>query len=298
MMDLKIKFNVCLLLFLSGYTLLAQIGINTTDPTTALDVNGAISLGEGSAFALGNGDNSNIATGGFSIVNIAGPTTDFNINSIAPEANADGQLLTLVNTTNYSMTIKHNDGAGVNSIYCPNSTNLTLRGIYTSVTMQYNKSIGKWVVTRYADDGGYGDNVYSSVGTTDTQMDSKSFADMADMSVTFTPKKSVVYVNVSISGHMNIGNTNTHGYADFRIVNVTAGNTVVSGATVVTTDNDYNAIVTPWNMRMVMIPVTVTPGQSTTIKTQWRRDGKLPRILYCAVTSLPTISHRSITIID
>ncbi|WP_417353676.1 hypothetical protein [Flavobacterium alkalisoli] len=298
MMDLKIKFSVCLLLFLSSYALLAQVGINTTDPSTTLDVNGAISLGEASAFALGNGDNTNIATGGFSIVNIAGPTTSFNINSIAPEANADGQLLTLVNTTNNPMIIKHNDGAGVNSIYCPNNTDLILRGIYTSVTMQYNKTLTKWVVTRYTDDGGYGDNIYSSVGTTDTQMDSKTFADMADMSVTFTPKKSVVYVNVSISGHMNIGNTNSHGYADFRIVNVTAGNTVVSGATVVTTDNDYNAIVTPWNMRMVMIPVTVTPGQPTTIKTQWRRDGTLPRILYCLATSNNQFSHRSITIID
>ncbi len=297
-MDLKIKFSVCLLLFLSSYALLAQVGINTTDPSTTLDVNGAISLGEASAFALGNGDNTNIATGGFSIVNIAGPTTSFNINSIAPEANADGQLLTLVNTTNNPMIIKHNDGAGVNSIYCPNNTDLILRGIYTSVTMQYNKTLTKWVVTRYTDDGGYGDNIYSSVGTTDTQMDSKTFADMADMSVTFTPKKSVVYVNVSISGHMNIGNTNSHGYADFRIVNVTAGNTVVSGATVVTTDNDYNAIVTPWNMRMVMIPVTVTPGQPTTIKTQWRRDGTLPRILYCLATSNNQFSHRSITIID
>ncbi len=298
-MILKLKRSIFLLLFLSSYALLAQagIGINTTSPATMLDVNGAMSLRQGNALLV-SGNNTNIPTGDFSSLNITGPTADFNVNTIAPHNSADGQRITMVNTTNYAMTIVNNDGASNNSIYCPTNCNITLLGIYSSVTLQYNKTLAKWIVSKYSDNGGYGDAIYSNVGTTDTNTDSNVFSDMADMSVTFTPKKSVVYVNVSVSGHMNAGNIDSHGYADFRIVNVTAGNTVVAGSSVVTTDNDYNAIITTWNMRMVMIPIAVTPGQPTTIKTQWRRDGTLPRPLYCMTTTNNQFSHRNITIMD
>lgn len=297
-MDLKIKYSICLLVFLCGFTLFAQTGINTNNPITFLDVNGAISLRQGGALSLATGNNSNIPAGDYSILNITGPGANFNVNTIDPYNSADGQMLTLVNTTNYTMTIINNDGAGTSSIYCPTSSNLTLSGTYSSVTLQYNKTLAKWIVSRYSDQGGYGDKIYSNVGTTDAQTDSKTFTDMADMSITFTPEKTLVYVNISISGHMNVGTGNTHGYADFRIVNVTAGNTVISGATVVATDNDYNVLTTPWNIRMVMIPVAVIPGQPTTIKTQWRKDGVLPRTLYCLANTNNQFSHRSITIMD
>lgn len=298
-MHLKKLYSIILLFFLFGYQMLSQVGININpgdDPKTTLDVNGAISL-KSSALTLGTGNNVNIPVGDFSLFNISGPTYSFNINSIEPISGTDGQIVTFVNSTVHNMIILHDSGASVNSIYCPNGIDLVLTGEYSTVTMQYNRTQDRWIVLKYVDKETYGDTIYNSVGTSDTQTSSNSFIDIEDMSYIFTPKNSVVYLNVSVSGKMD-GGGNTHGYADLILVNETAGNSIIAGATALSSDNNYNSVTIPWNIRMGMVPVIVNPGVPTKIKVQWRCGGILPPTLYCLAATDNLFSHRNITIVD
>lgn len=301
MMKSILQYTICILIFLAGYPLLAQVGINTDNPQTMLDVNGDLSLNAGS-LSLNNGNN-NLIAGDYSLFNITGPTADFSINTIQPLTDVDGQLITLVNTTPYAMTLVHNDGGGVNSIFCTSEGDLVLNGIYTTVTLQYIKTLERWIAIKYADGEVYQKRIFSSVGTTDINTDSPDFSDMDEMNITFTPKGAVVFVNVSLSGHMGLLGVNgkpSQGYADFALVKtVGATSTIVAGFTTLASDVDYKSTaVTAWNSRMGMHPISVTPGVETTFQVQWRRDGDNPGILYCRPVFFRTISHRSITIFD
>lgn len=283
-----------------GCTMFAQVGINinTNDPKTTLDVNGAISLKASSTLNLPTVNNVDINVEGFSLFNITGPTEAFNINSIKPVAGVDGQIVTFVNNTVHNMTILNDSGASDNSIYCPNGAGLTLSGRYSTVTFQYDNKQERWIVIKYSDKENFGNSIYKSVGVDDTQTSSTSFSDMVDMSYEFIPKKSIVYVNVSASGNMSGGISTRDGYGDFRIVNVTAGNSIVAGATTLASDNVYNAGSTSWNIRMVMIPVNVTANVPNTIKVQWRKGGDVALTLNCNTTTGDLFSHRNITILD
>ncbi len=147
-------FTKCFLALLccSLYTILpaiAQVGINTTTPKTTLDINGGISLREGPALVLSNGANSNISLGTtpYSFYRITGPTAAFSISGIVPVIGADGQIVILQNTTSQSMTITNNStSVAANRIYVSGDKDLLLRGIYTTVTLQYSASLSKWVL--------------------------------------------------------------------------------------------------------------------------------------------------------
>jgi len=139
-------------LFLFSFNALAQVGIGTTDPKTALDVNGALSLREGPVLNLGNDDVDDINLGAtpYSFYRITGNNNrDFNITGIAPATGVDGQMVVLVNTrTAGIMTIKHNNSGSMqdNSIYVAGEKDLQLRGRFTAITLQYSKSLKKWVL--------------------------------------------------------------------------------------------------------------------------------------------------------
>ncbi len=127
----------------------AQVGIGTTDPKTALDVNGALSLSEGTPLTLSNGNNNNISLGisPYSLYRITGPGTSFNITGIVPTTNANGQIVVLQNTTTQIMTLIHNNNStAANRIYIPGEKDLTVRGRYASITLQYNAALNRWVL--------------------------------------------------------------------------------------------------------------------------------------------------------
>ncbi len=127
----------------------SNVGIGTNDPKSKLDIEGGLSLREGSALVLSNGNNDNIAlSGNYSFYRITGPTATFSILGIIPNSGADGQVLTLVNTTNQPMTIKNNSSA------TPAYSITTLTGGdfesvagNSSITLQYNKTAQRWYVT-------------------------------------------------------------------------------------------------------------------------------------------------------
>ncbi len=114
-------------------------------PNTTFDVNGDFAMREGTAIALANGVNSNIAVGATSHIRITGPTAAFSITGIAGGVN--GKVVTLINTTAQQMTLT-NDATSVaaNRIYNPAGLPLVLNGQYNTVTLIYNSTLARWVI--------------------------------------------------------------------------------------------------------------------------------------------------------
>src|SRR5574338_1052645 len=103
------KLLLALLIFTPLALQAQNVGLGTNDPKSKLDVAGGLSLREGAALTLINGNNDNIVlSGGYSFYRITGPTAAFSLSGIVPTTGADGQVLTLVNTTTQIMTIKNN----------------------------------------------------------------------------------------------------------------------------------------------------------------------------------------------
>ena len=158
-----------IILILLGYSIctiaLSQknVGIGTNSPVSKLDINGALALREGAALSLSNGGsnggvNDNITlpyingtTDVASFYRINGPTATFSIYGITPTGNADGQIVTLVNTSGKVMTIINNGSSTpANSIITQTGANLTDNAAVntnSSITLQYNKTMGAWLVT-------------------------------------------------------------------------------------------------------------------------------------------------------
>lgn len=292
------KFIYVIALFTSVMN--AQVGIGNTDPKTALDVSGALSLRQGTAINLANGANNNISLGAnpSSFYRISGPTAAFSISGLVPITAVDGQIVTLENTTAQNFTITHDaTSTAANRIYCPGAGDLALSGQYSTVTLIYNVSQTRWIVIG-STDSPYGKNMQSVVGTSNTTINSATFADMADMTITFTPKHNIVYVNFGASGDFNTTDTWQQGYVEFKLFRDA---TAVAGTVSLGTDYDYDGadnLSTAWNAHFTMYPVAVTPGVSTTIRIQWMRDGISMSAARCRPTASPDYAHRNLTIFD
>ena len=146
-----------------------EVGVGTTDPKTILEAAGALSLNEGTALSLSNGTNNNIALGTapFSLYRVTGPTAAFSITGIVPVTGANGQIVTIENTTAYNMTIEHQiTSTAANQILCPGAKNLALIGQYATVTLQYNATQSRWIVK-----SSVGDTVAGSHNTLDKAYD-------------------------------------------------------------------------------------------------------------------------------
>ena len=148
-----------LVLFCFFNALAQNVGIGTNDPKAKLDINGSLALREGPAITLVNGGASggandnvvlpDITTGvkaGF--YRITGPTAAFAVYGIVPTTGADGQLVTLVNTTNNAMTIKNNaSSTAANGFKTLTGSDMVSVAGNSSVTIQYNKTESRWYVT-------------------------------------------------------------------------------------------------------------------------------------------------------
>ena len=211
-----------LLLICSFSTTLAQVGIGNIDPKTQLDVNGALSLRAGSDLVLNNGTNNNINLGAtpYSYYRVTGPTSSFNIRGIIPSTGADGQLMTLQNSSGQQMTIQHDSGGvAENRILCPNSRNLVLSSGIATVTLSYSASDSRWIVLSYSETTSNMDStsLAADVSITSTY---PTYSDITGVAVTFTAKSSSVMVMLTASGFGFIG---SQSIVYLRVNNSTTG---------------------------------------------------------------------------
>lgn len=284
----------------------AQVGIGNIDPKTALDVTGGLSLREGTALNITAATTNNLSLGTTpsSFYRITGPTTAFNITGLAPTTTSNGQIITLENTTAFNFTISNDNASSIaiNRIYCPGGTDLVLSGIYSTVTLSYNAFQTRWIVIGSTDNA-YGKNMQSAFAVTDISTNSSTFTPMTGMSVTFTPKHNIVYLNFGASGDMDLSlAADIQGWVKFRAFNVTS-NTTIAATTSLTTDYDYDnfygrSISAAWNAHFSMYPVTVTPGTPVTIRIDWFTGGSYAGTVRCQPTASPQYSHRNLTIFD
>ncbi|MDP2687677.1 MAG: hypothetical protein Q8O62_10680 [Aequorivita sp.] len=276
----------------------AQVGIGTTDPKTNLDVAGALSLREGTALSLGN-VNSNISLGTtpYSFYRIIGPTGAFNITGIVPTTGADGQLLTLENTTAHAMTIVHDaTSMAANRMYCPDSQNLILEGQYSSVTLQYNINQSRWTVISYSASIPSIDSVTLAA---DQAVSAASYTDIPGMSVTFKAQKSEVLVMLTASGH---GYTNSMSFIDLRVRNQTLGTTVGGTRNKIQSIHNqglgtYN--ITVWSCSFSKLITGLTVGTTYTLGVQGRVQGILgthTAVIYPATE--PNGEHLTLSVIQ
>ncbi|MFN8288305.1 MAG: hypothetical protein U0V74_16230 [Chitinophagales bacterium] len=157
----KLYFLLAVIVLSLSATAQKSVGINTNDPKSTFDVNGNLALREGPSLVLSNGGasggvNDNIVLPDItglsgvkaSFYRITGPTAAFSIYGVVPNSGADGQLVTLMNTTTNVMTVKNNASSiAANSIKTLSGTDMVTVAGMSSITLQYNKTDARWYVT-------------------------------------------------------------------------------------------------------------------------------------------------------
>ena len=115
-------------------------------------------------------------------------------------------------------------------------------------------------------------NKYSAKLSSLQSTNSNTYVDLTGMSITFTPVNSTVYLFASATARLtNNSGAAQEGQALFYIRAVNASNTELARAGNKITDyDDVNGIITGGTVSFNGVPVTVTPGVSTTIRIQWR----------------------------
>ena len=164
----RIVTFISLLLF-SYLSYSQNVGVGVATPTTKMDISGDLALREGTALALVNGANNNLAPSANSFIRITGPTAAFSVTGLAGGQN--GKVLVLYNTTAFAMTIA-NENAG--SVLNNRITTLTGADLATpatngaSVTLMYNSTTSRWVVlaATTSPSSGFGWGLTGNAGTT------------------------------------------------------------------------------------------------------------------------------------
>ncbi len=124
------------------------VGVNTIEPTAALDVNGNVAIRKGSDFSAGNGSNNDINVGNFSFIRITGPSGVFTITGIS--GGSDGKVIILYNTTGQNMTIAHDSASSqpANRIYTMTGANVTSTGQATAMFV-YDTTASRWIMVSW-----------------------------------------------------------------------------------------------------------------------------------------------------
>ncbi len=143
----------------------------------------------------------------------------------------------------------------------------------------------------------YGSNIQFAEGTTDVTMNSTTFADLPGMTITFTPKHTTVYINVTVSGDMDVSAAGAAmGFTKCRVTD--AGATTIYGKVVsIATDYDGSTKNGAWNCSIVCRATGLTVGTATTIKVQWARGGSNAKTIRCSPATTD-YSMRSMMITD
>jgi hypothetical protein len=135
-------------------------------------------------------------------------------------------------------------------------------------------------------------NIRSVTGTTDVNILSTTWTDLSQMTLTFTPVKTKVYVSFTMSGY---GNMAGQEIAYARIVK--DGTALIGTNTIVSETDDWGDIITSWNLA-INYPITVTAGVLTTIKIQWRTYQGVTTLYNNVVSDPDKTCHRTLVIFE
>lgn len=214
-----------------------RMGINATTPAAFLDINGDIAYREGTALVLVNGANATITIGSTSHLRITGPTAAFSIAGFTGGSN--GKILTIMNTTSQPMTILHNSAITANNgIYTPNAENLVLEGQYASLSMQYNSTLGRWIVLSYSKTENTEWKLLGNTGTNATN----NFIGTTDAIDFVTRTSNTERMRVTSAGNVGIGIATPS--SRLHVVNTANNNktTIYGAASQTSTSTDYDNI--------------------------------------------------------
>jgi len=149
---------------------------------------------------------------------------------------------------------------------------------------------------------GYGYNIQTAIGATDVSTSATAFSAMAaDMSITFTPVHSVVFLDFSASGITNLSSTNIETVNFEVLVNGAApAGGIGYGASTIAQEDYFAHPGTGWSCSIV-IPITgLTPGTPVTISIDWcaKARGGTRSLIENYASSLSSQCHRSMVITD
>jgi hypothetical protein len=144
-----------------------NVGINTTSPQAALDINGDLLI-RNAPLTLVNGANDDINTTSakFSHYTISGPTSVFEIGGLT--GGIDGRMITLYNSSPFLMIIKHQSigSLAINQIHTGIGIDFTLSS-YSSVTFRYQALDNLWHIVSSHNEwvtGGGGSSYWTASG--------------------------------------------------------------------------------------------------------------------------------------
>ena len=145
------------------------------------------------------------------------------------------------------------------------------------------------------------DNIQSVVGTTDATLAVQNvWNNVPQLTITFIPKHSTVFVSYSMSGYVNVATFSMSGvYTRLNVNGVTQAGCMSAAEDYDMDDLGDQNLTSGWNVNMVFYPVTVTPGVSTTINIQWNYFciyGTTSILNLC--NTQKNYCHRSMTIWD
>lgn len=141
----------------------------------------------------------------------------------------------------------------------------------------------------------WGSNIQVATGSTDVSTISSTYSDIPDMTITFTPIHSTVYITFSGSGNYT-GTYRSAQYAHFQLVK---DGVAQKGASCHVGEwDDWWGGHNTWNVDFTY-PISVTPGVSTTIKVQWAFFRTVAdQTLWIRPSVEPVVHHRTLSILD
>ncbi len=291
-------FFPTVIIFFLSFTINAQVGIGTTSPTTQLDVNGGLSLREGTALALSDGANNNISLGTtpFSSYRITGPSASFSISGLVPLTNADGQIVTLENTTGNPMTLVHNSSStAANRLYCPAQKDLILGGQYSTATLQYNATQSRWIVLSYSERTPSVDSVSLASDITITSS-FPSYTAITGMSLTFTAQDTSAFVLLTASG---FGFVTSLSGVYLRVYNTTSTSVVGGTMTKIQSiEPFFGSSITTWSCSFSKMMTGLTIGNTYTIRVEGAIIGVLgTHTAVIQPVTTPSAEHMTLSVL-
>lgn len=249
----------------NGASVTTKVGIGNTAPSTRLDVAGDVAHRE-SVFNIVSISNSFINIGESSFVRLTGAPFNFNIGGLATFAN--GKIVTLYNATPFDATFPNCLPVAGTSGIITGGGNLVVRDS-GSVTLQYSSIAQKWIVISYTNatlSEEKQNTIRSVVGTVSAVASPSAFTPMPQMTISFTPKDTVVLVIFSASG----ANVNNCGQRSLNFILNNNAVPVVSSQTSI--EDIVNGTPKIWDINMTY-PVAVTPNVVNTISIDWASLG-------------------------